>query len=175
MRRRSRSLLVAVAASAAVALAAGPAWGAKAGDPLDEVPALGEYIEDVPTASGKKSSARPKPGKKEPTRSTPLPPRVEEEIDAQPAPVARSLRKITTSQRYGAQDKAPAAERERVRAALRAEPDSTPSATPQALGTVVGIAATGGDAHLTALLFVILASTGAAVLLAALRAFRARG
>lgn len=164
-------MFAALAAALGVALGASPAPAANGGDPFDEVPAFGEYVEDVPTAGGRKAAG--KPGR----RSTPLPRKVERKIEAQPKPVATTLKKLTTPA-YGAQGRAPKRERTRVREELRAEPraepDSTPSATPQALGAVFSTASTGSDGHLTVLLVLVLGSTGVAVLLAALRAYRER-
>jgi len=167
--------------AAAVVLAVAFAAPAMAGtdDPIGDVPALGEYIEDVPTARGPKPTAVPQPKSKPQTRPAqpqPAPPtlsaRIERQIDAQPESVARHLRRITSSPRYGAPEtKPPPAARARVQRVLQNEPDSSAVAGREAFRAAFTTAATSGDSHLAVLLLVILLSTAAAIVLASIKAF----
>src|SRR5918996_5089599 len=59
----TRRLWLTSAAAAALLLGAADARAEEAPpDPLDDVPALGEYVEDIPTATGRKPSTKPTGG-----------------------------------------------------------------------------------------------------------------
>ena len=148
--------------------------GTGGGDPLGDVPALSEYMEDVPTASGSKPTSTPKE-KQTPSRSGHVSRRVARKIATQPAPVAQTLQKITSSPNYGAPKSAAPHERHRVRTALRNQSDAAEASSGEALGTAVSVATTGGDWHLTVLLVIVLLTTAAAIVRAAFRALPTKG
>jgi hypothetical protein len=172
-------LALALAANAGVARA-----GTGDGDPLGEVPALGEYIEEVPTAKGPtptstptRRKATPQRGRTKPPPPPPpaaLPPAAEKQLAAQPKAVSVRLRKITSSPHYGASARARPAARARARQVLRSDSDAQDAPRAQAFGTVLTAATTGGDAHLTVLLVIVLLATAAAVAVAVQRALGSR-
>jgi hypothetical protein len=179
-RMRPISLLTAALLAVNLAGSVGAAWaGTGDGDPLGEVPALGQYIEEVPTAKGPKPTSTPtRPKSKRQPSATPAPPpasvlspAAKKQVAAQPKPVARKLRKITSSPHYGASREAPPAEQARARRVLRSDADAQDAPRAQAFGTVLTAATTGGDAHLTVLLVIVLVATAAAIAVAAQRAF----
>ena len=167
-------LVLGLAASAGAARA-----GTGEGDPLGDVPALSEYVEEVPTAKGPKPTStptRPKGSRKgnsttEPAAAPPLSPAVKRRLAEQPKAIATKLRKITSSSHYGASERAGPDEQARARRVLRSEADAERASTADAFGTVLTAATTGGDAHLSVLLVIVLLATAAAVALAAQRAF----
>ena len=152
---------------AVLAIAVVPFGGGTAragdGDQLGDVPALSEYIEDVPTATGSKSTTAPRPRQTRSSAPAPrLTPAAERALAEQPPDVRRALRKVSTSARIGAPKKISAPQ-------LRSEPDSAKPPATEAFGTVFTVAATGGDVHLTVLLIMILLVTAVAVGVAARR------
>ena len=155
------------------ALAAGVAHAADVEPPpgsIDDVPALSEYIESIPTATGEKPSG-PKPnGKPRPERSRATPRAVQGQIAKQAPAVARKLERIVRSSEYGApQESAPKAAQRQALTALRDEPDAVRSPSTDAIGTAITFAASGADRRLTALLVVVLLSTVAAAAVTAVR------
>lgn len=169
-RRETGRILAALVAAAAVALLPAVARaGDGNGDQLGGVPALGEYIEEVPTATGSSPTSPPKSRWKNVKPRRAVPKAVEREIQTQPAPVRRTLREITTSTRYGATEAPKTKPQQEVR--VRNEPDALRPPATEALGTVVSVATGGDDVHLTVLLILVLLGTGTAVAVAAARAF----
>ena len=146
-------------------------------EPLGDVPALDEYIEDVPTAVGPKATARPEPTKRgDPTARRKVPTRVERALRTQPRPVARKLRRIVRSPHYGVSEREASPSSQRAaRRLLRNESDAeqSPPAS-EALGTAVSAATTGGDWHLTVLLVLVLLTTAGAIGVAASRVLAGR-
>ena len=171
-------LLVALLALGLAASAGAARAGTGDGDPLGDVPALSEYIEEVPTAKGPKPTStptRPK-GSGQGTPATPpagprLSPAAEQRLGEQPKAVARKLRRITSSSHYGASETAGPDEQARARRVLRSEADAERAPTAEAFGTVFTAATSGGDAHLSVLLVIVLLATAAAVAAAAQRGF----
>ena len=165
--------LLAAAAVGGVVLRGDVARAADAEPPpgsVEDVPALSEYVESIPTATGEKPSG-PKPsGKPRAERPRAASPAVERRIAEQPPAVARKLRKVVRSSEYGApQQSAPKQAQTRAKIILRDEPDAVRSPGTEAIGTAITFAATGGDRRLTVLLVVVLLSTLAAAAHAALR------
>jgi hypothetical protein len=183
--RATRRLWLTSAAAAALLLGAADARAEEAPpDPLDEVPALGEYVEDIPTATGRKPVTKPTGGEQksgtkgndnrgeggngapepepEPEpQSRELAPEVDKRIATEGGTLAPKLRKIATSPRYGAEKRPPVRERARVRRALR-EPDATGAPAARALGTAVTAGFGGGNTHMSILLVTLLATTAGA-------------
>jgi len=176
-----RTLLGSLMAAAVSALALAGSGVARADDAeappgsVEDVPALSEYIESIPTAAGEKPSGPKANGKPRPVRSRPSAPAVERQIAKQPPAVARKLRKIVRSSEYGAPVRpAPKQSQSHARMTLHNEPDAVRSPGTDAIGTAITFAATGGDSRLTVLLVVVLLSTFAAAALTALRTLQRR-
>jgi hypothetical protein len=185
MRTTTRLSILAAVTAALLAVAVDARAGEAPPDPLDEVPALGEYVEDIPTASGRKPSAKPAEPEKKPsgnktsepsqpaapaeepeTRS--LPQEVEKEIEKEGGSLAKKLRKIATTSRYGAEKRPARHERDRVQRALR-EPDAKRAPAAQALGTAVTAGFGGGNTHMSVLLVALLVTTAGAAAAAGYR------
>jgi hypothetical protein len=145
-------------AFAALALLASPNPARAQSTPPDPGwSAVDAYVEQVPSAGG--GSA---PGVQDATQSS-LPPAAEAALETATQPVRNALEKVVSSSAYGAP------QTEGQAPVLEPMPDESPNdplrGTADALGTV-------SDARLLALLFVLLATTVAALVLALLRARR---
>jgi hypothetical protein len=89
----SRLLVAALAALATLAAAA----PAKADDPPEDIPAVGAYVELVPTAGGSRQS-----GRRQRERALPLPSDVGRRLDQASDPDGRLLRRVATAPEIGA-------------------------------------------------------------------------
>jgi hypothetical protein len=200
--RSTRRLSLLAAAAAALLIGAADARAEEvAPDPLDNVPALGEYVEDIPTATGKKATtkpaARPKttttttkkkttePSEepaKEPTEEPAKEPAQEPETQTLPKNVAKriskeggslapKLKKIATSPRYGAEKRRP---KSRRADRVLGAPQSEATPTARAFGTALTAGFGGGDRHMSVLLVTLLVTTAAAAAAAGYRRPRSR-
>jgi hypothetical protein len=161
-----------------------PAPEEPAPEPIDEVPALNEYIEDIPTASGPKATTSPRrPATRNPNRRNepdagssdaggsgnagaqpeddPLPRTVKEKVRREGGSLAPKLERVATSPRFGATTRPPKRERERFRRSREAETPRTPE-TAEAFGTAVTAGFGAGDTRMTILLVTLLATTAVA-------------
>jgi hypothetical protein len=88
-----RSVVAALAALATLAAAA----PAKADDPPEDIPAVGAYVELVPTAGGSRQS-----GRRQRERALPLPTGVSRRLDHAADRDARLLKRVATAPEVGA-------------------------------------------------------------------------
>jgi hypothetical protein len=156
--------LVPLALLAALSLAPGAAAG-RGDDPFGDVPAIGAYVEDIPSAGGRRESTS---ATSQTVRT--LRPAVERRLSTEDD-VGAKLREVATSSRYGATALAPKEERDRVAPLVRGEDAELETA--DAFGSAL-TAAEGGAVHLRILLVLLLLSTAAAVALAGYRARTSR-
>jgi hypothetical protein len=176
MRATKRLLLLLGASAAALALGATDAGaGGSPGNPIDEVPALSEYVEDIPTAKGKKKATSAKPSSSNQENGDPneaagqtrsLPRSVETQVTEEGGSLAPKLRKIATSSDYGAEKRPAKRERDRVRHALEERPKAR---APAALGSAVTAGFSGGNTRMSVLLVTLLVATSAAAAAAGFR------
>jgi len=173
-------------------------------DPLDDVPALGEYVEDIPTATGKKASTKPATRPKAETTTTKKKAAEPEEQPAeepakepaeQPAsepveePETRSLPK-SVAKRISKEGGSLAPKLKKIATSSRYGAEKRPpknkrveralrqrdndAPTARALGTALTAGFGGGDKHMSVLLVTLLVTTAAAAAAAGYRRPRSR-
>jgi hypothetical protein len=186
-----RSLVVALALLSAatvapVALGQDPPPPPPPTEAPPEVPAIGQYVETVPSATGGQAVGVGK------SRTKPLPKKAAKKLNREASPLAPKLRSVATSSTYGApvqtvtrkaaptkrthsaKPRAQSPRPDRSEPTGSAEAERSPAVDRTALSAAVSAATGGGDRGPVLLLVVVVLLTTAAGLLAAARRARQR-